>query len=102
MVQHEVTFPIADEREILKLRARDDADRGDRGGRLGGADARVPLEVPRQGLWSPHRRHRRPRQLALPRRAVRRPGEAEGALCPPLATDSWTSRSVPASRAPRA
>ena len=49
-------------------RARDDADRGDRGGRLGGADARVPLEVPRQGLRPAHRRHRRARQLALPRR----------------------------------
>ena len=30
--------------------ARDDPDRGDRGGLLGGAHARVPLEVPRQGL----------------------------------------------------
>ena len=30
--------------------ARDDPDRGDRGGRLGGAHARVPLEVPGEGL----------------------------------------------------
>ena len=29
---------------------RDDPDRGDRRGDVGGADARVPLEVPRQGL----------------------------------------------------
>ena len=49
-------------------RARDDADRGDRGGRLGGADARVPLEVPRQGLRPADGRDRRARQLALPRR----------------------------------
>ncbi len=49
-------------------RARDDADRGDRRGDVGGADARVPLEVPRQGLRPAHRRHRRARQLALPRR----------------------------------
>ena len=54
-------------------RARDDPDRGDRGGRLGGAHARVPLEVPRQGLRPAHRRHRRARQLALPRRPGRRP-----------------------------
>jgi fumarate hydratase subunit alpha/L(+)-tartrate dehydratase alpha subunit len=37
-------------RSSAARRARDDADRGDRGGRLGGAHARVPLEVPRQGL----------------------------------------------------
>ena len=60
-------------------RARDDPDRGDRGGRLGGAHARVPLEVPRQGLRPAHGRHRRPRQLALPRR----PGAAP--------TRSWRS-----------
>ena len=64
-------------------RARDDPDRGDRGGRLGGADARVPLEVPRQGLRPAHRRHRRARQLALPRR----PGGGR--------TRSWR-RSLPA------
>ena len=67
-----------------RRRARDDPDRGDRGGALGGADARVPLEVPRQGLRPAHRRHRRPRQLALPRRPGERPGEAEGDLCPAL------------------
>ena len=46
------------------------------------------LEVPRQGLRPAHRRHRRARQLALPRRPGPRPGEAEGALCPPLVMDS--------------
>ena len=55
---------------------------------VGGADARVPLEVPRQGLRPAHGRHRRARQLALPRRADARQGEAGGALCPPL---TWTS-----------
>src|ERR671922_351468 len=59
--------------------ARDDADRGDRRGCLGGAHARVPLEVPRQGLRPPHGRHRRPRQLALPRRPGSSPKEAGGA-----------------------
>ena len=62
--------------------ARDDPDRGDRGGRLGGADARVPLEVPRQGLRPAHRRHRRARQLPLPRRPGSGQREAEGDLCP--------------------
>ena len=66
-------------------------DRGDRGGRLGGADARVPLEVPRQGLRAAHRRHRRARQLALPRRPGGGAGEAEGALCPPLDSTSASS-----------
>ncbi len=66
-----------------RRRARDDPDRGDRGGRLGGAHARVPLEVPRQGLRPAHRRDRRARQLALPRR----PGRGQ--------TRSWR-RSLPA------
>jgi hypothetical protein len=67
-----------------RRRARDDADRGDRGGRLGGADARVPLEVPRQGLRPADGRHRRARQFPLPRRPGRRAQEAGGALCAAL------------------
>jgi hypothetical protein len=170
MATHEVTFPITDEREILKLRAGDEVtvqghiigirdrtqirifDQGVeppmdlRGGFLlhtapgvrkledgryekvcigtttsarmvrfteplgeqygvraiCGADARVSLEVPRQGFRAADSRHRCPRQLALPRRAVRGPGEAEGALCPPLTTVSSTCPSAPASRARKA
>ena len=49
-------------------RARDHADRRDRGSRVGGAHARVPVEVPRQGLRTADGRNRRARQLALPRR----------------------------------
>ena len=69
--------------------ARDDPDRGDRGGRLGGAHARVPLEVPRQGLRAAHRRHRRPRRArstatcrTAPRRSWRSsmPGFNDGFL----------------------
>ena len=51
---------------------------------LGGADARVPLEVPRQGLRPADGRDRRARQLALPRRPDQGQGETGGALCPPL------------------
>ena len=52
--------------------ARDDPDRGDRGGRVGGPHARVPVAVPREGLRPADRRDRLPRHLALPRR----PGSA--------------------------
>ena len=38
------------------------------------------LEVPRQGLRPAHGRHRRPRQLALPRRPGERAGEAKEPL----------------------
>ncbi len=55
-------------------------DRGDRGGGLGGADARVPLEVPRQGLRAAVGRHRRARQLDVPRRPRAGDEEAGGAL----------------------
>ncbi len=55
---------------------------------VGGADARVPLEVPRQGLRPAHRRHRRARQLALPRRPDPRQRQAEGAHCPLLTSTS--------------
>jgi hypothetical protein len=65
-------------------RARDDADRGDRGGLLGGAHARVPLEIPCQGLRAAHRRHRRARQFAVPRRPGAREEEAGGAQCSTL------------------
>src|SRR5205085_6955184 len=61
-----------------RSRARDDADRGDRRGRLGGTDARVPLEVPRQGFRAADRRDRRARQLALPRRTGTCQSEAGG------------------------
>src|SRR6266498_1736176 len=69
-------------------RARDHADRGDRGGRVGGADAGVPVEVPRQGLRPADRRHRRARELALPRRAGRSEETTGGNHCQALTTAS--------------
>jgi tartrate dehydratase beta subunit/fumarate hydratase class I family protein len=56
-----------------------------------------PLEVPRQGLRAVDRRHRRARQLALPRRPGPRPRQAEGALCPALTTVGSAFPPAPAS-----
>src|SRR5262249_45590775 len=71
-------------------RAGDDPDRGNRGGGLGGAHARVPLEVPREGLRAAHGRDRRAGHLALSRGPGPSQGEVGGDLCTTL-TDTASS-----------
>ena len=67
----------------------------------GGAHARVPVEVPRQGLRPPHGGNRRSRELAVSRRPGSRPPETGGHLCTPL-TRTRSSTFPRAREAPRA